>query len=69
MNILVKPVLRCRHCNVDAYYTISIEDFNSDDLSVIELCLKCAKKELMKIIDDFPSIKAFKMEPVSLSCQ
>ena len=65
MNILVKAVQRCKHCDVDAYYTLSIEDFNSDDISVIELCLKCAKKELTKIIDDFPSIKAFKMEPAS----
>jgi superfamily II helicase len=63
MNILVKAVQRCKHCDVDAYYTLSIEDFNSDDISVIELCLKCAKKELTKIIDDFPSIKALKMEP------
>jgi len=63
MNILVKRVQRCTHCDVDAYYTLSIEDFNSDDISVIELCLKCAKRELTKIIDDFPSIKALKMEP------
>jgi hypothetical protein len=69
MNILVKPVQRCKHCDVDAYYTLSIEDFNSDDISVIELCLKCAKKELTKIIDDFPSIKVLKMEPASLPCQ
>jgi hypothetical protein len=69
MNILVQPVQRCKHCDVDAYYAISIEDFNSEDISVIELCLKCARNELTKIIDDFPSIKAFKMEPVSLSCQ
>lgn len=53
MNILVKPVQRCKHCDVDAYYTLSIEDFNSDDISVIELSLKCAKKELTKIIDIF----------------
>jgi hypothetical protein len=58
MNILVKPVQRCKHCDVDAYYALSVE-----------LCLKCAKKELTKIIDDFPSVKAFKMEPASLSCQ
>lgn len=69
MNILVKAVQWCKHCDVDAYYTLSIEDFNSDDISVIELCLKCAKKELTKIIDDFPSIKALKMEPASLPCQ
>ena len=69
MNILVKPVQRCKHCDVDAYYALSVEDFNSDDISVIELCLKCAKKELTKIIDDFPSVKAFKREPTSLSCQ
>jgi hypothetical protein len=68
MNILVKPVQRCKLCDVDAYYTISIEDFNSDGISVIDLCLKCAKKELVKIIQDFPSIKAVKMEPASLSC-
>lgn len=68
MNILVKPVQRCKLCDVDAYYTISIEDFNSDGISVIDLCLKCAKKELAKIIQDFPSIKAVKMEPASLSC-
>jgi hypothetical protein len=53
MNILVKPQQRCKHCDVDAYYTLSIEDFNLDDISVIELC---------------PSVKAFKMEPASLSC-
>jgi hypothetical protein len=69
MNILVKAVQRCKHCDVDAYYTLSIEDFNSDDISVIDLCLKCAKKELTKIIDDFPSIKALKMEPASLPYQ
>jgi hypothetical protein len=69
MNILVKPVQRCKHCDVDAYYTLSIEDFNSDDISVIELYLKCAKKELTKIIDDFPCIKELKMEPASLPCQ
>ena len=69
MNILVKRVQRCTHCDVDAYYTLSIEDFNSDDISVIELCLKCAKRELTKIIDDFPPIKAFKMEPASFPCQ
>lgn len=69
MNILAKPVQRCKHCDVDAYYTLSVEDFNSDDLSVIELCLKCAKKELTKIIDDLLSVKAFKMEPASLPCR
>ncbi len=69
MNILIKRVQRCKHCDVDAYYTLSIEDFDSDDISVIELCLKCAKKKLTKIIDDFQSIKAFKMEPASFPCQ
>jgi hypothetical protein len=57
-------VIQCVHCDVDAYYRLTIEDFNKADSYSLDLCIKCIKIEAKKIIDDIPSIKSLKIEPV-----
>jgi hypothetical protein len=57
-------IIKCVHCDVDAYYRLTIEDFNKADSYKVDLCIKCIKIEAKKIIDDIPSIKSLKIEPV-----
>lgn len=57
-------MIRCKHCNVDAYYNLTIEDFDSE-LACTSLCIKCVKIETKKIIDSFPAVKSLKIEPPS----
>jgi hypothetical protein len=57
-------MIRCEHCDVDAYYRLSIEDFNSAEVHTADLCLKCIKIKALKAIGDFPAIKSLKIEPV-----
>jgi hypothetical protein len=54
----------CKHCEVDAYYRVIIEDFNKADSYSLDLCIKCVKAEAKKVIDDFPAIKSLKIEPL-----
>jgi hypothetical protein len=55
---------KCKHCDVDAYYRLTIEDFNNADSYNADLCIKCVKTEAKKVIDDIPAIKSLKIEPV-----
>jgi len=55
---------KCKHCDVDAYYRLTIEDFNKADSYDVDLCIKCIKSEGKKVIDDFPSIKSLRIEPL-----
>jgi hypothetical protein len=48
-------MIKCEHCDVDAYYRLTVEDFNS---------AKCIGIEAAKAIDDFPSTKSLKIEPL-----
>jgi hypothetical protein len=57
-------MIKCVHCDVDAYYRLTIEDFNKADSYKVDLCIKCIKIEAKKIIDDIPAIKSLKIEPV-----
>jgi hypothetical protein len=57
-------MIKCVRCDVDAYYRLTIEDFNKADSYKLDLCIKCIKIEAKKIIDDIPSIKSLKIEPV-----
>ena len=57
-------MIKCVHCDVDAYYRLTIEDFNNADSYSLDLCIKCIKIEAKKIIDDIPAIKSLKIEPV-----
>jgi hypothetical protein len=57
-------MIKCVHCDVDAYYRLTIEDFNKADSYSLDLCIKCIKIEVKKIIDDIPAIKSLKIEPV-----
>jgi len=50
--------------DVDAYYRLTIEDFNNADSYNADLCIKCVKTEVKKIIDDIPAIRSLKIEPV-----
>ena len=56
-------VMMCGHCNVDAYYNLPIGDFNYAQSVHTNLCVKCVKIEMKKIIDSFPAIKSLKIEP------
>ena len=57
-------MIKCEHCDVDAYYRLSIEDFNSAEVHTTDLCIKCIKIEALKAIGDFPAIKFLKIEPL-----
>ena len=57
-------MIKCEHCDVDAYYRLTIEDFNSADIHTADLCIKCIKIESSKAISDFPAIKSLNIEPL-----
>jgi hypothetical protein len=57
-------MIQCEHCNVDAYYNLTIEDFNNAESVCTSLCMKCAKMEMKRIIDSFPAVKSLKIEPI-----
>ena len=48
---------------MDAYYKLTIEDFNYAQSVRTNLCVKCVKIEMKRIIDSFPAIKSLKIEP------
>ena len=50
--------------DVDAYYNLTIEDFNDSESLSNSLCIKCVKMEMKKIIDRFPAVKSLKIEPI-----
>src|SRR5215207_2293002 len=61
------PMIKCEHCDVDdvdAYYRLTIEDFNSAEVHTADLCIKCIKIEASKAISDFPALKSLKIEPL-----
>ena len=59
-------MIRCEHCDVDAYYNLTAEDFNDSYSVCNSLCIKCVKIEMKKIIrlDYITSI--FKTSLISL---
>jgi hypothetical protein len=57
-------MIKCEHCDVDAYYRLTIEDFNSAQVSNADLCIKCIKTEASKAINDFRATKFLKIEPL-----
>ena len=57
-------MIRCEHCNVNAYYNLTIEDFNNADSVCTSLYMKCVKMEMKRIIDSFPAVKSLKIEPI-----
>lgn len=57
-------MMKCEHCDVEAYYRFTIEDFNTADLCSADLCIKCIKAEALKVICDFPAIKSLRIEPL-----
>jgi hypothetical protein len=57
-------MIRCEHCDVDAYYRLTIEDFNSAEVYSADLCIKCIRIEATKAIGDFPTTKSLKIEPL-----
>ena len=61
---VTKHMIKCEHCDVDAYYRLTIEDFNSAEVDRADLCIKCIKIEALKAIGDIPAIKSLKVEPL-----
>jgi hypothetical protein len=59
----IPMIVKCDHCDVEAYYRFIIEDFNNVDSRSAELCLKCIRAEACKV--DFPAAKFLKIEPLS----
>jgi hypothetical protein len=57
-------VVKCEHCDVDAYYRLVIEDFNNAEVYSADLCLKCVRIEALKAIEDFPATRSLKIEPL-----
>jgi len=57
-------VLKCEHCDVDAYYKLTIEYFNDSENPVTYVCIKCVRMETKKVVDDFPAIRSLKVEPI-----
>jgi hypothetical protein len=64
LTLLYISMINCKHCDVDAYYRISIEDFNSVDSYSADLCLKCIRVEALRAIGDLPTTKSLKIEPL-----
>lgn len=60
----MERTVTCKHCNVDAYYKLTIEYFNDSEVLTKYLCIKCVKIESKKAIDDIPAIKSLKVEPI-----
>lgn len=57
-------MMKCEHCDVDAYYRLAIEDFNSAEVSTSDLCIKCIKIEASKAIGNFPATRSLRIEPL-----
>jgi hypothetical protein len=60
----LERTVACKHCDMDAYYKLTIEYFNESEVLAKYLCVKCVKIESKKVIDDFPSVKSLKVEPI-----
>lgn len=61
---LYVSMISCEHCDVEAYYRITIEDFNSVDSYNGDLCIKCVRTEALRAIRDLPATKSLKIEPL-----
>jgi hypothetical protein len=63
---LIVPILmiKCEHCDVDAHYRLSIEDFNSAEVYSANLCIKCIEIEESKSDGDLPVTKSLKIQPL-----
>jgi hypothetical protein len=57
-------IMKCAYCDVDAYYRLTVEDFNEKEPYNVDLCIKCIKIETKKAIEEFLTIKSLKIEPV-----
>jgi hypothetical protein len=57
-------MMKCEHCDVDAYYRLTIEDLNSAEKYSADLCIKCIKIEASKAVSDFPTTKSLKIKPL-----
>jgi hypothetical protein len=64
MIMMIMMIMKCAHCDVDAYYRLTVDDFNQSRPYEVELCIKCIKTESKKIIEEFPAIKSLRVEPV-----
>ena len=42
-------MIRCEHCDVDAYYRLTIEDFDSAEVYSADLCIKCIRTESQRL--------------------
>jgi hypothetical protein len=62
--LFVILMIKCKHCDVDAYYRLTLEDFNSAEKYSADLCIKCIKIEASKAIGDFPATKSLKIDPL-----
>ena len=62
--MMMMMMMKCAHCDVDAYYRLTVDDFNQSRPYEVELCIKCIKTESKKIIEEFPAIKSLRVEPV-----
>lgn len=57
-------MINCEHCDVEAYYRITIEDFNNVDSYNADLCIKCVRTESLRAIRDLPATKSLRIEPL-----
>jgi hypothetical protein len=62
--MIMMMMMKCAHCGVDAYYRLTVDEFNQSRPYKVELCIKCIKIESKKIIEEFPAIKSLRVEPV-----
>jgi hypothetical protein len=61
---MILMTMKCAHCDVDAYYRLTVEEFNQSGPYQIDLCIKCIKTESKKTIEEFPAIKSLRIDPV-----
>jgi hypothetical protein len=50
-------MIKCEHCDLDAHYKLSIEDFNLAEEYSADLCIKCIENEESKTVGNFPVTK------------
>jgi hypothetical protein len=57
-------MIKCEHCDLEAHYRLSIEDFNSAEVYSADLCIRCIEIEESMTVGNFPVTKSFKIEPL-----
>jgi hypothetical protein len=64
IRMMIMFIMKCAHCDIDAYYRLTVDEFNQSGPYKVYLCIKCIRTETEKTIEEFPGIKSLRIEPV-----